>query len=75
MNCKLVSSCPLSLGCLHKDVAEVCNYHLLNYIDQTSKEFKKQVYPNLNSIQEPIDYNKIRENNKMKNPLDPYEKD
>ena len=74
MHCKLSDSCHHSLGCNHKDVADYCNYHLLNYVDQTTKEFKGKVYPNLNTPQKPVDFDKVRED-RMNNPLDPYEKD
>ena len=53
MDCKLPDSCPYSSGCDHKDVAEFCPYHRLNYNDFSSREFKRAVYLSLNPIPEP----------------------
>ena len=46
MDCKLPDSCPYSQTCTHKDLAEFCPYHRLNYTDP-SQEFKEAVYPTI----------------------------
>jgi len=65
------------VGCNHKDLAEFCSYHRLNYTDPADRGFKLAVYPNLNNPPKEPDYGRIREirENRMKNPLDPYEKE
>ena len=74
MNCNIQTSCPFNILCNHKDLAEFCSYHRLNYVDPADKEFKPAVYLNLNNPPKEPYYDKIREN-KMKNPMDPYEKE
>jgi hypothetical protein len=60
MDCQIPESCPYSRTCAHKDVAEFCPYHRLNYVDATSKEFREPVYPTLTPVLKEPDYVELR---------------
>ena len=59
MDCKLLDSCPYTSTCSHKDLAEFCAYHRLNYNDFASREFVRPIYPSLNPKSDP-NYDKLR---------------